>query len=363
MDLDFSEDQTILREEFRRVLAEECSTNHLRWHIDAGGGIDHALWSTVADLGWLGIPIPERFGGLGLGSLELCVLAEELGRAAAPLPIVSSSGLVARAIDQFAGEKLKAKWLPALAAGKVKGAFAPHEPGSSVTQANVQDDGTISGVKSPVADLPGADIILVASATGLALVEAGAAGVTIEVQRAFDPLKGVGTLRLDGAATELIAGPSAGAALLNDLAILTAFEQIGGAQRCLEMAVTYTRERFVFGRPVGSFQAVKHKLADVLVAIEIARSNAYYAAWMMAQAGRDATLAAAAARLSAIRAYDIASRENLHVHGGFGFTFEADCHFYYRNAQWTRLLCGGPVIWSEKLIGALDSHQEAGDEL
>lgn len=325
----------------------------------AGTPIDRTLWSALGEQGFLGASIAERFGGLGLSALDLALVAEELGRGACATPFLSSIGLAAEAIAIAGTAAQQQRWLPRLADGSVVAAFAYAEQEqdlwSDLPSATLAR-GRISGIKAPVADLLEARIAIVACQAGgqamLALVELDQPGATRTSLRSIDPFRPIGELRLDDVVAEPLADCNLHR-LLDRAAMLTAFEQVGGAAACLDMACAYCLERKVFGRALASFQAVKHKLADLYVAVELARSNAYYAAWAVDADAPERREAVAVARLSALDAYEQAARENVQLHGGLGYTWEADCHFHYRRE---RLLCatlGGRERWSDLLIDAL----------
>jgi alkylation response protein AidB-like acyl-CoA dehydrogenase len=209
-----------------------------------------------------------------------------------------------------------------------------------------------------------ADVAVVAAqhagAVVLALVDLAAPGVTRTALDTFDPTRPQARLRFDRAAAEPMAqGWDAVAGVLDRAAVVVAFEQLGGAQACLDMAAAYARERHAFGRPIGSFQAIKHKLADVYVAIELARSNASYGAWALSTSAAELTLAAATARVSASDTLFLAARENIQVHGGIGFTWEMDCHLFYRRARQLGLMLGSVRHWKERVVHELELRNAA----
>jgi alkylation response protein AidB-like acyl-CoA dehydrogenase len=223
-------------------------------------------------------------------------------------------------------------------------------------------DGRLAGVKRPVPDGMVADLAIVAAVddageTGLYVVDLSAEGVTRRSLSALDPTRPQAEVRFEDTPCERLAdgGPEAIAAVLDRAAVLFAFEQVGGAQRCLEIAVEYAKERYQFGRPIGSFQAVKHRLADMFVGIELARSNCYYGAWAVANDAPDLTAAASAARVSATEAYAFAAQEGLHLHGGIGVTWEADAHLFLKRSRSIELLLGGVAQWRERLMCELEA--------
>lgn len=369
MDFDFSPEQRQMQQEARRFLSDRCGTRAARAVMERGSDHDEPLWRGIAELGWTGVTIPERYGGLGLGHLEQCLIAEELGRVVAPVPFVSSLCLAAEALLRHGDEAQRSAWLPRLASGEAIGTAAFTEgPGETLPRSPKcrYDSGRLCGSKMPVADGAIADLVVVLAAdgsgTGLYLVARSAPGVHRQRLPGIDPARGIARLQFDGApAVRLGAadGHTLAADLLDRAAAVTAFEQIGGADACLDMARSFTLERTVFGRKLGSYQAIKHKLADAYVGNQIARSNAYYGAWALANDSPSLPLAAALSRVSAIQAYRYIAREGLHIHGGMGFTWEADCHLYYRRAQQLALLLGSEHRWKERMLRHARSQEKA----
>jgi len=370
MNFDFSEDFKLLREQARKFLAQHCSRTIVRSVFEGGAPYDAALWRAMADMGWLGAAMPHAYGGAELGYDGLCVLAEELGYALAPVPFAASICLAGEAILAAGSEAQKQRHLPALIAGTRIATLAlaegPGNPGSADMTARVAH-GRLSGTKLPVPDATIADLAVVGAADdrgeiGLYLVELAESGVSRSPLKSLDNSRPQGRVRFDAVRCERLAFENGGAALtrlLDRAAILMAFEQVGGAQACLDMAKAYAHERYAFGRPIGSFQAITHKLADVYVAIELARSNAYYGAWAIASDAAELTIAAAAARVSAIQAYERAAAENIQTHGGMGFTWDSDCHLHYRRAKLLATTIGSAPYWKERLITALERRNTA----
>jgi alkylation response protein AidB-like acyl-CoA dehydrogenase len=371
MNFDFSDDQKFLKSEARKFLEGRCPTTKVRTVLDdPARTYDADLWNEVAAQGWLGTAIPEENGGLGLGALDLCVIAEELGRALAPIPFASTVYFLAEALKLAGSDAQKAQWLPKIAAGEVIGCFATVERPGALTEAQVQASvagGKLSGTKLPVTDGDIADVAVVlareSGGLGLYLVELAGAGVTRETLETLDPTRGVARLTFNGAAAERLGeageGLSLAEAVLDRAAVLLAFEQVGGADRALEMAKGYALERYAFGRPIGSYQAIKHKLADMYVNNELARANAYYGAWALETGAAELPLAAASARVAASEAYWYAAKENLQTHGGIGFTWQMDCHLFYRRSQQLGLVAGGTKAWKEKLVRQLERRNAA----
>ena len=371
MDFDFSDDQKFLKTEARKFLDARCPVTVVRGVLDdPTRSYDAGLWKAVAAQGWLGAAIPEEFGGLGLGGIELCAIAEELGRSLAPIPFASTVYFVAEALMLAGSHVQKAKWLPKIAAGEVIGCFATVERPGVLTDAQVQarvEGGKLTGVKIPVTDGEVASLAVVlareAGQTALYLVDLDEAGVTRETLQTLDPTRGAAKLYFNGAAAERLGeageGLSMAEAVLNRAAVLLAFEQVGGADRALEMAKAYALERYAFGRQIGSYQAIKHKLADIYIKNELARSNAYFGAWALDAGAAELPVAAAAARVAASEAFWFAAKENIQTHGGMGFTWDVDCHLFYRRAQQLGLVAGGSKAWKERLVSQLERRNAA----
>ena len=371
MNFDFPDELKQLREEARRFLGAECPLPVVRQALDERQEPARKLWRQMADLGWLGVTIAPDCGGVGLGDEALCVIAEELGRAVAPVPFASSVCLATAAISDHASPAQKAQWLPALADGTQIGCLALMEgvgqPHASGVEATVRN-GRLSATKWPVLDGDLADFAIVVArdadgSMGLFRVDLQGPGVQRTRLDSLDPTLGQARLVFEQAPAialgECPCGWPAIETLIDRAAVPLAFAQVGGAQACLEMAKQYALERYAFGRPIGSFQAIKHKLADVFVAIELARSNAYYAAWAISTHASETTLAAATAHLSASEAYQLAARENIQTHGGLGCTWEYDCHFHYRRAKLQAVLLGGAPFWRDRLLSHLPAPATA----
>jgi alkylation response protein AidB-like acyl-CoA dehydrogenase len=366
VNFDFSDDQKQLRETVRRYLTEACPRAVVRRVLE--GPETHAaeVWRGLADLGVIGAAIPERFGGAGLGPLEVCVVAEELGRACAPVPYATTVYLFAQALLQFGSEAQQARWLPGVAAGKVIGTLAVAEGPRPVFEGAVATTfgaGRLSGRKWPVADGLTADAAIVVAGAQMLLVDLTSPGVSRSAVETIDPSRKHAEFRFDGAAAELLGTAGAGWRQLTDLqtaaAVPLAFEQIGGTEAAMYMARDYALERYAFGRPIGSQQAIKHKLADAYIKLELARSNAFYGAMTRIAGGADVEIAAAAARIAATDAYVFAAQENVQVHGGIGFTWAADPQLHYRRARLLAHMLGGPALWKDRLVRALERRNAA----
>ena len=366
MNLEFSEEQQFIRDQAANFLRDNCTTDIVREILEGDELYSRPLWQAIVDLGWTAMAIPEAYGGLGLGYLELCVIAEELGRVLAPVPFSSSVYLATEALKLCASEQQKQDYLPRLATGQCIGTLATVEgPGLLDVAASVSD-GKLSGTKWPVPDGASADIAVVAAKrpqgdVGLYLVDLHSDTVEREQLESMDPSRPQAKLRFNATPVTELAEYSDGLQALNQLldqaAVLFAFEQIGGAQAAMNTGMEYTKNRYAFGRQVASFQAIKHKFADMFVALELAKSNAYYGAWALSSGTPELALAAATARVSATDAYYLISKENIQAHGGMGFTWEFNCHLYYRRAQLLSSVIGARPQWSENLASALLASQ------
>ena len=362
MNFEFSADQMQLKDIARKFLEKEESVKRARNVLEGEASYDEDLWSKIIEMGFTATSIPEEYGGLGLGYLELCVIAEELGRSLAPTPFSSSVYLASEAVINFGDDSTKQVYLPALAAGEKIGAFAHTESNTSPTESNIEcsfSDGSLSGTKIAVVDGDIAGFYIVTakndSSVGLYLVDASSDGVNITAQPTLDPSRSHAAITFSQAkATELKSDWSDVLNLLDRAAVLFSFEQLGGAEACLDMAKEYAMGRYAFGRSIASFQAIKHKLADMFIAVELARSNCYYGAWALSTDAPELPTAAATCRVSASQAYHECSKENIQTHGGMGFTWEFDCHLYYRRCRQLAANIGSQAIWKDKLISSLE---------
>jgi acyl-CoA dehydrogenase len=362
MNFDLSDEQKMLADHARALLSERSGPDRLRELIAAGAEWDEPLWRELAELGFLGASIPEHHGGLGMTEIDLGVICEELGRANVAVPFFSSIVLAATALRLAGSAAQQAHWLPLLASGEVVATFAYAEGPAGWDRdalATRFDGAALHGRKSPVADggLASVAVVLALRDGEPALALARLDGVARERLDSFDQLRAHYALDFDGTPAEPLDAAPAGpvlAELFDRAATLAAFEAVGGADACLHMARDYALERPIFGRPLASYQAIKHRLADLAVATELARSNAYFAAWAAGQAPAHLPAAAASARLSATRAFEMGARENLQIHGGLGYTIEADCHFYYRRERLLAVALGSRAAWADRLIAHLD---------
>jgi hypothetical protein len=355
MDFDLSEDQRLLATEARRFLEAQCPPSHVREFIEEPGGWSRGLWKQMADLGWLGMALPEEHGGVGLGLIELGLLAEELGRALAPVPFLSSAGLCAMAIDRCGSDEQRARLLPRIASGErvFALAWADEPEGFALDGVSMEaSGGRIVGTKEPVLDAPAADTFLVAAreagATHLYVVEDG---FEVTPTAGYDLTRTLGRVRFD-AATERLPGDAERAWRI--AVALTCAEMVGVAQRAVDLSVSYAKEREQFGRPIGSFQAIKHKLAEMHTEVDAARAAALYAIWAADTDAADTGMAVSVAKSFASDACGHAAGEAIQVHGGIGYTWEHDIHLYTRRTKSLQAFMGDAHQHRERIATMLD---------
>ena len=364
MDFSFNGDQQLLRNSARAFLDEQCKPALVRAMWDDPRGESDALWKEMAQLGWLGLSLPEQYGGSGLGMVETAIVLEEMGRAAYPGPYLGTM-LVAHAIEHGGTAEQKARWLPAIAMGTARGTVAfldadlDWEPGSLVTRAERSAAGfRLDGVKHFVPWAHVADVVLVPARTpeGLTvfLMDPRIGGVRVSPVSGMDLATRWATLTLERAAVgpeALLGTPGQAAPLLQALlrrgAVGAAAEMLGAARRCLDMSVDYAKVREQFGQPIGSFQAIRHKCAEMLLEVENAHAATYYAAWAIDARAEDETLAASIAKAYVSEAARKVCGEAIQVHGGIGFTWEYDLHLYFKRAKAL-----------EPMFGDADYHRE-----
>jgi len=373
MNFEFSEEQKIIKSQAHKFLKNASSPEKVRIILEGAASYDQNLWQEMAKLGWMATVIPEKYGGEGFGYLELCVLAEELGQFLAPVPFSSSVYLATEALLNAGSEAQKAVYLPKLACGEIIGTVAVAENTKRPSPKNLETLVTaerLTGLKIPVPDGDIADFAIVVakqpesgSAVSLYLVDLKHESVHREAVNTFDPTRSHARIRFAETPAELLGEPGDGwntlQRVFDHAAVLFAFEQLGGAQMALDMAKTYALERYAFGRPIGSYQAIKHKVVDMYVLTELARSNCYYGAWALSTNAPELPLAAATARVSATEAFYQCAKENIQVHGGMGFTWEVDCHLYYRRAKLLALNLGSENHWKDLLVERLETQNVA----
>jgi alkylation response protein AidB-like acyl-CoA dehydrogenase len=375
MDFAFSEEQDMLRSSTRDFLAKECSSKVVRKLMEAPGAYDEALWRKIAGLGWTALGIPEQYGGVGT-FLDLIVVLEEAGRALMPGPFFATMGLAVPALIEAGTEAQKKEVLGAIAQGSARATLALTEPsgrwdaGAVTLSAEPSGGGwKLDGVKLFVPDAEAADYMVVAARTrgegedgiSLFLVKGKPAGMKVTPLKTLDMTRRWSEVRFDGVTLDAdsLMGPADKAwphlkrALEWGTAALCA-EMVGGAQKVLETSTEYAKTRHQFGKPIGIYQAVSHKLADMLVLSESGRSATYYAAWTVDADAADRSLAASMAKAYVSDAYRKVAGDGIQVHGGIGFTWEHDMHLYFKRAKSSEVTLGDATYHRELVAQALD---------
>jgi alkylation response protein AidB-like acyl-CoA dehydrogenase len=361
----FSEEQEELRRTVRAFLDQKSPESEVRRLMDTEQGYDDAVWRQMGEqMGLQGLIVPEEFGGSGYSYVELIVVLEEMGRSLLCAPYFSTVALAANTLIHSADDQAKKELLPGIASGETVATLAFTEPSGKWDEAGITtpakksgDSWTISGTKMFVLDGHTADLILVAARTpasvSLFAVEGGASGLTRTALSTMDQTRKQAKLEFDNTPARLIGTDGAGwnvlSTVLDLAAVALAAEQVGGAQKCLDMAVEYAKVRVQFGRPIGSFQAIKHKCADMLLEVESAKSAAYYAGWCAAEMNEELPSVASLAKAYCSEAYFHAAAENIQIHGGIGFTWEHPAHLYFKRAKSSELLFGDPTYHRELL--------------
>ncbi len=381
MDFDFTSEQGMLRTLAREVLARESGTAAVRRLIDDEAGFDEGVWRQLAETGLLGATIDEDRGGQGLGMVELALIHEEMGRAVYPGPFFATVTLAASAIMTGGDRAQMDAYLPDIAAGKLKASFAYVEDDVSVgpggIKARARSQGgeyMLSGTKRFVPFAQVADLILVAARTtessdptrGITLfvVERDASGLLISPTRGIDQTSKGATITLDGVRVgrdAVIGRVDEGwpivEATLRRAAVAAAAEMLGASRRCLEMSVEYAKVREQFGQPIGTFQAIKHALADMLLEVENSHSATYYAAWALSADAPDAALAASVAKAYVSEAARKVCGQAIQAHGGIGFTWEYDLHLPFKRAKHLEALYGDADYHRELVLQGVQAPQ------
>jgi alkylation response protein AidB-like acyl-CoA dehydrogenase len=365
---EFSDEHGELRRTVRSFLEKESDESRVRELMMSERGYDPTLWTRMAEeLGIVGLIVSERHGGAGFGMVELSIVAEEMGRALLCAPYLASAVLATSALELAADAAVQDEILPRLASGETIGTLAfseaagPWDLSAIAMTAEARGDAFhLTGEKCYVLDGHVATEILVAARVdkglGLFRVAGDAAGLAREVVPPLDPTRKLATLRFEDTPAARIASGDAsdalGRALLRTLVALTS-EQLGGVQRVLEMATEYASTRIQFGRPIGSYQAIKHRCADMLVQVEFARSAVYNAAFAEEDDEQSLEVAARMAKSYVSEAYLAAAGQNIQIHGGMGFTWEHGAHLYYKRAKASEVLFGSPAFHRERLAKLL----------
>jgi alkylation response protein AidB-like acyl-CoA dehydrogenase len=372
MDFGFNQEQELLRNTARKFLENECTSEFVRARMAEPAGVTDAFWTKLAEQGWTGLVYPEEFGGTGLGFVDLTVLMEEMGRAVMPGPFFSTllGGLT---ILEAGSAAQKKEWLTKIAGGEAKAALAFTEPNArwdaaavAVTAREAGRKYTLSGTKLFVLDAHVADVIVVVARTreskrpeeglSLFLVPKGARGLTVKLLPTMDQTRKLCEVKFDDVVVgaEALLGPRDGAwaplaRVLDRATVALCAEMCGGAQRVLDMTTEYAKIRIAFGKPIGSYQGVKHKAADMLVESENAKSLTYYAAWAVDENVPEAPLAASMAKAYASDAFRKIAGAGIQLHGGIGFTWEHDLHLYFKRAKSSEFTFGDASYHRERV--------------
>ena len=375
MDFGFSEEQEMLRKSARDFLAAESPMTYVRRMMEDDRGFTDAQWRQMAELGWMGLILPEQYGGAGGDFVDMVVVLEEMGRAVLPGPFFATVVLGGVALLEGGSDGQKASFLPKIAAGDLRVTLAQLEPNARWDAEGIElqarkDGGgyRLAGTKLFVPDAHTADVIIVAGrepgskgAEGvtLFLVDAGASGVKATLLKTMDQTRKLCEVVLEDVrvpADRVLGQPGAGWKLLDRVVdrgkVGLCAEMCGGAQKVLEMSVEYAKVREQFGRPIGSFQAIQHKCANMLVEVESSKSATYYAAWAVANDVAEAPLAAAMAKAYTSDAYRHTAGEGIQIHGGIGFTWEHDMHIYFKRAKSSEVTFGD-ATWNREIVAQL----------
>jgi alkylation response protein AidB-like acyl-CoA dehydrogenase len=378
MDFGFNQEQELLRATARKFFESECTSEFVRARMAEPAGVTDAFWAKLAEQGWLGLIYPEAYGGAGLGFVDLTVLMEEMGRAVMPGPFFSTVLLGGLAILEAGSDAQKKEWLGKIAAGEAKATLAFTEPNArwdagavTVTAREAGGRYTLSGTKLFVLDAHLADVLIVVARTregkrpeeglSLFLVPRGARGLDVKLLPTMDQTRKLCEVTFADVAVgaDALVGAKDGAwaplsRVLDRATVALCAEMCGGAQRVLDMTTEYAKIRVAFGKPIGSYQGVKHKAADMLVEIENAKSLTYYAAWAMDENVPEAPLAASMAKAYVSDAYRRAAGTGIQLHGGIGFTWEHDLHLYFKRAKSSEFTFGD-ASWHRERVAQLIS--------
>lgn len=364
MYFDLTDEQQAIRSTAREFLAARYRSERIRELAETDRGFEDSDWEEMAGLGWTGLALPEQWGGQGLGIVDLAVLFEELGYALAPTPLLSSTA-AGLALATCGSEQQKERWLRPLAEGEARGTLALFDAGSAAAIGEFEMEAVggagevvLDGEKVMVMDADAADFLLVATADGRRhLVERGADGLTVEAERPLDPTRKLYSVRFEGvrvgAEATLPGEREDYYPVLWRVCTAVAAEQTGVAQRCLEMAVAYAGDRQQFGRPIGSYQAVSHRCAQMLLETENARSATLYAAWTADAQPDSLPLAASMAKAYASDTGWRVAADAIQVHGGIGFTWEHDLHLWLKRAKANAAMFGDARWHRERVADAV----------
>jgi alkylation response protein AidB-like acyl-CoA dehydrogenase len=352
MQFGLNESQELLRDSARNFFSGECPMGEVRRLMESDTAYDASLWRKLADQGYTGIIFSEEYGGVGLGKVELILLAEEAGRALLPGPFFSTVVLSGSVIDVVASAEQKKKYLAPICRGEARSTVAILEPPASwdlqemrTTAAN----GKVSGEKLFVPDAAVADFILVLAPNGVFAVDARSPGVTISPMSSMDLTRKLYSVQFKNAPAEKLGDLERVRAAIDLATVALVAEMVGGMQCTLDLAVEYAKTRKQFGKTIGSFQAVQHQCADMYLETESSRSAAYYAAWALQENVPDASAAVSIAKIYASDAGRTVGNRGIQIHGGMGFTWENDLHLYYRRAKASETAFGDATFHRERL--------------
>ena len=377
MDIGFTEEQELLRASARRFLENECPSAFVRQRMAEPEAMTEVFWQKLAEQGWFGILYPEEAGGSGLGLVDIAVLMEEMGRAVMPGPFFSTVLLGGAAILEAGSQGQQQEWLPRIAAGAAKVSLAWTEPNARWDATGIMATGremaagfALSGIKLFVPDAHLSDALVVAVRTrdgstmedgvSLFLVPKDTPGLAVTLLPTIDETRKLCEVRLDNVALTLAAllgdkhgGWPALARVLDRATVALCAEMCGGAQRVLDMTTAYAKIRSAFGKPIGSYQAVKHRAADMLVDVENAKSLTYYAAWAIDEGLAEAPLAVSMAKAYSSDAYRKVAGAGIQLHGGIGFTWEHDLQLYFKRAKASEVAFGDATWHRERVARML----------
>jgi alkylation response protein AidB-like acyl-CoA dehydrogenase len=374
MNFGFTEEQELLRATARDFLAEHAPMTRVREVMEGSETHASELWSQMAELGWTGLTVPEEQGGAGLSIIELCILLEELGRCLAPVPFLPTA-IAATAFLEAGHVAQREAWLPRIASGQTRATLAiTEERGSeeprelALVAKRAGEAWELTGRKLFVPDAEAANLLVVVARTGgegedrmgLFLVPRDAAGISVEPMRSMDllrPLARIDFQNVQVPGDALLGSDGDGwptiERILDRARVMICAEMVGGADKCLEDSVAYAKERVQFGKPIGVNQAIKHKCADMLFEVESSKSITYYAAWAAREQNDEAPVSAAMAKAYVSDAYRRVSAENIQIHGGVGFTWEYDCHLYFKRAKSDEVWLGNGSYHRERVARML----------
>ena len=373
MDFGFSQEQELLRATARKFLENECTSGFVRARMDEPAGVTDEFWAKLAEQGWLGLIYPEEHGGSGLGFVDLTVLMEEMGRVVMPGPFFSTVLLGGLAIREAGSAAQKKEWLTRIASGQAKTTLAWTEPSARWDAAGVmcvaresKDGFVLNGTKLFVLDAHLADVLVVVArtsegrtpeeGTSLLLVPKGTRGVEVKLLPTMDQTRKLCEVSFKDVAVpaDALMGTTGAAwptlaRVVERATVALCAEMCGGAQRVLDMTTDYAKIRIAFGKPIGTYQGVKHKAADMLVDVENAKSLTYYAAWAVDENAPEAALAASMAKAYVTDAYRKVAGAGIQLHGGIGFTWEHDLHLYFKRAKSSEFTFGDATYHRERV--------------